>query len=101
MRVKSLMTVGFLSVLAATAGVNASVSVAADVHRVDVIDDLHQTVAQKDSVKAGSGPMRVDVIDSIPSEGPVYAYTKSTRVDVIDSIGSEGPGQPYAKAMSH
>ncbi len=79
MRVKSMLTVGFLSMMAATALVNASDSFAHDVQRVDVIGTIHETVAQLDSQlkSTESDFQRVDVSDSIVSEGPVYAYTKS------------------------
>lgn len=70
MRVKSMLTVGVFSVMA------ASTSFASDANRVDVIETLHETVAQEDSVKAGSEQRRVDVIESIKSEGPGYPYTK-------------------------
>lgn len=71
-----MMVVGFLAVMAVTGATNASDSFASDAHRVDVIDALHETVAQVDSVKAGSEGMRVDVIESVRSEGPRYPYTK-------------------------
>ena len=76
MRMKGILTAGFLSVLAATAAMNGSDSFAADAHRVDVIDAVHETVAQADSVKPGGERMRVDVIDRIESDGPVYSYAK-------------------------
>lgn len=88
MRVKSMLTVGFLSLVAATGAVNVSESFAADAQRVDVIDRLPAEGVQPDSTKtAGDKVMRVDVIDSIGSQGPVYPSTSgSMRVDVIDSI---------------
>jgi hypothetical protein len=104
MRVNSMLTVGFLSIMAATTLVNASDSFAVearDARRVDVIGTLHETVAQWDSVQGGGQWMRVDVIDSIGSEGPGYAYPKSMRVDVIDSIKSGGPVYSYNQPMSH
>jgi hypothetical protein len=76
MRVKGMMIVGFMAVMAVTGATNASASFASDAHRVDVIDALHETVAQVDSVKVGSERMRVDVIESVGAEGPGYAYTK-------------------------
>jgi hypothetical protein len=76
MRVKSMLTVGFLSIMAATGVVNASDDVAAGVHRVDVIESPQETITQEDSVKAGSQQRRVDVIERIESGGPVYPYTK-------------------------
>jgi hypothetical protein len=71
-----MLTAAFLSMMALTAVVNASESFASDAHRVDVIDAIHETVAQVDSVKAGGEQTRVDVIDSIGPEGPGYSYTK-------------------------
>ena len=80
MRVKSMLTVGFLSMMAATAVVNVSDSFAAGTYRVDNFGTLYERVAQSDSVKAGGN---------------------LTRVDVIGSIGSEGSRYPYIKPMSH
>jgi len=76
MRVKSIVTVGFLSLVATAAVVNVSDSFAASSHRVDVIETPNETVAQLDSNKDGGERMRVDVIGSIGSEGPVYPYSK-------------------------
>jgi len=70
MRMKSMVMVGILSVMATTT------SFASDANRVDFIETLHETVTQEDSVKAGSEQRRVDVIESIQSEGPGYPYTK-------------------------
>ncbi len=70
MRVKSMLTVGIFSVMAATT------SFAAPANRVDVIGTLHETVAQEDSVKAGSEQRRVDVIESIGPQGAVYTYSQ-------------------------
>ena len=101
MRVKSMLTVGFLSMMAATAVVNASDSFAA-AQRVDVIDRLDETVAQLDSATMTEGKsMRVDVIDRISSGGALYAYPKSMRVDVIDSIQDRGSQYAYTQPMSH
>jgi hypothetical protein len=80
MRVKSMLTIGFMAIMATTGVVNTSDSFALDAHRVDVIEDVHETVAQPDSVKPG---------------------VEWTRVDVIQSIGSEGPAYPYSRPMSH
>jgi hypothetical protein len=80
MRAKSMWAIGFLSMVAATGVMNVSDSVASDANRVDVIESLHETVAQEDSVKAG---------------------VEWTRVDVIENIGSEGAGYPYSQPMSH
>lgn len=76
MRQKGMLMIGFMAVMAVTGATNVPKSFASDAHRVDVIDALHATVAQVDSVKAGSERMRVDVIESIGSEGPGYPYTK-------------------------
>jgi hypothetical protein len=75
MRVKSMLAVGFLSMVAVTAVVNVSKSVAADSQRVDVIETLQETVAQSDSMKAGSDRTRVDVIEDIGAGGPTYPYS--------------------------
>lgn len=71
-----MLTVGFLSLVAATGVVNVSDSFAVDSRRVDVIGTLNEKVAQLDSNKDGDHGMRVDVIGSIGSEGPAYPYTK-------------------------
>ena len=82
-----MLTVGFLSMMAATAGLNASDSFAAGVQRMDVIDHLPTEGVQRDSAKpAEGGVTRVDVIDRLPSKGPVYPSTSGAmRVDVIDN----------------
>ena len=87
MRVKSMLTVGFLSLMTGMAAVSASESFAA-AQRVDVIDDLPKEGVQWDSLKHTSDQsMRVDVIESIGDQGPVYPSTSGAmRVDVIDSI---------------
>jgi hypothetical protein len=76
MNEKSMLTVGFLSLMAATAVGIASDSFAADARRMDVIETLNETVAQLDSMKAEGESMRVDVISRIGSEGPVYPYAR-------------------------
>lgn len=68
------MVIGFLATVAITGVTNVPESLAVDGHRVDVIDALHETVAQADSVKAGSERMRVDIIENIEPEGPGYPY---------------------------
>jgi hypothetical protein len=89
MSVKSVLRMGFLSMLAATAALNASNSFAAGAQRVDVLDSV-PTGAQWDSMKAaGDQAMRVDVIESIGSDGAVYPSTSGAmRVDVIESTRS-------------
>ena len=77
MRVKSMLSVGFLSLMAATAVINGSDSFAAAPYRVDVIETPNETVAQPDSDKARGELTRVDVKENIESEGPVYPYTNS------------------------
>ncbi|NJN69753.1 MAG: hypothetical protein HC801_05380 [Nitrospira sp.] len=76
MRVQGMLIVGFLTVMVGTGTTTVPKSFASAAHRVDVIDAVHETVAQIDSVKAGSQRIRVDVIESLESEGPVYPYTK-------------------------
>ncbi len=74
MRVKSMLTIGFLSMMAATGVVYASDSLEANALRVDVTGTINQTLAQADSVKAGFELRRVDVIGNIGPEGPAYPY---------------------------
>lgn len=80
MRVKRMVVIGMMSMVAATGVVNASDDLAAGVQRVDVIESTRQTITQEDSVKAGM---------------------ERTRVDVIESIGSHGKAYPYSQPMSH
>jgi hypothetical protein len=70
MRMKSMLIVGVFSVMATTT------SFASDAKRVDVIESLHETVTQEDSVKAGSEQRRVDVIESIRPQGAAYPYSQ-------------------------
>jgi hypothetical protein len=70
MSVKSMLTVGVFSVMAATT------SVASSANRVDVIETAQETVAQEDSVKAGSEQKRVDVIERIAPQGAAYPYSR-------------------------
>ncbi len=82
MRGNSVLTIGFLAMMAATVGLNASTSLAAHPDRVDVIGTVkNETVAQVDSTH--------------------ITARQSRRVDVIDSIGSKGPAYPYSRSMSH
>ena len=85
MRMKILLAVGFLSMVTASAAVSASNSFAAS-QRVDVIDHLPKKGVQLDSMTpTGDQSMRVDVIDSIGNQGPVYPSTSGAmRVDVIE-----------------
>ena len=77
MSATSVFKMGVLSIIAATGLFVASNGFAADAHqRVDVIGTLNERVAQLDSMKARGEWVRVDVIGSIGSEGPVYPYTK-------------------------
>ena len=76
MSAKRVFTTGFLSMIAATGLFAASNSLAAQAHRVDVVESASETVVQLDSMKAKGEETRVDVIGSIGSEGPAYPYTK-------------------------
>jgi hypothetical protein len=107
MSTKNVFKMGFLSMIAVTGLFVASNGFAADAHqRVDVIGTLNEREAQLDSMKARAEWMRVDVIGSIGSEGPVYPYPTSMRVDVSGTIHekevkvSEEPVSPYTKPMS-
>lgn len=77
MRMKSVLIIGFLSMLAATGVVITSDSLAAHPDRVDITGTLHAKVTQQDSGKATEKlSMRVDVIDSIGNRGPSYPHIK-------------------------
>lgn len=71
-----MLTIGFLSIVAATSVVNATHSFASDANRVDVIGTLHVSVPQQDSDTAGKQRTRVDVIESIGTQGAAYPYDK-------------------------
>ena len=77
MSTTSVYKMGFLSMIAATGVIVASNGLSSEARRVDVIETLHETVAQLDSMQAKDQPMRVDVIESIGAKGTVYPYTKS------------------------
>jgi len=75
MRTKSILTIGFLSMLATTGVMITTDSFAAHPGRVDVIGNLHDKTTQLDSAKTTESPsMRVDVIDTITHGGPSYPY---------------------------
>ena len=76
MRVKDMLMIGFLAVTVVTGATTMPDSFASDAFRVDVIDALHETVAQQDSVKAGGEQRRVDLVENIQPGGPEYPYTK-------------------------
>jgi hypothetical protein len=84
------MSMGVIDRLLVVGNPLASVSTAEEkVMRVDVIDSL-PTEAQWDSTKnAGNRVRRADVIDSLESRGPVYPSTSGAmRVDVIERTRS-------------
>ncbi len=108
MRGKNLVTVGFLSMLAATLILSPFDSFAADPQgnkgstkenaasksrkeagsqeRVDVMEQVPKKGAQPDSMTPGK-EKRKDVIEDVGSNGDVYPSTGgSTRKDVIDTI---------------
>ena len=77
MRMKSILTIGFLSMLATTGVMITTDSFAAHPGRVDVIGNLHGKTTQQDSAKTTESPsMRVDVVDTIAHGGPSYPYIK-------------------------
>lgn len=71
---KGLFTMSVLSVIAAVGGVAMSNGSALAFHRVDLIESLQETTVQADSMR-GKQFMRVDVIESIGSDGPAHSYT--------------------------
>lgn len=77
MKTKSILTIGFLSMLAAAGLVTTNDSFAAHPGRVDVIGTMHDKTTQHDSAKTTERQsMRVDVVDSIAHGGPSYPYMK-------------------------
>lgn len=77
MRMKSILTIGSMSMLPAPGVVITSGSLAAHPDRMDLIGTLHDTVRQRDSGRATErSALRVDVIDSIGKGGPSYPYMR-------------------------
>jgi hypothetical protein len=77
MRMKTILTIGFLSMLATTGVMITTDSFAAHPGRVDVIGNLDDKTTQRDSAKPPESPsMRVDVVDTITHGGPSYTYIK-------------------------
>lgn len=73
-RKNGLFMLGVLSV-GVVVGLGAMASGSAwAFHRADLIESLQETVVQPDSMR-GKRWMRVDVIESIGSEGPAHSYT--------------------------
>jgi len=77
MKMKSILTMGFLSILTTTGFAITTDSFAAHPGRVDVIGTMHDKRTQHDSAKTTEKTsMRVDVVDSIAHGGPLYPYMK-------------------------
>ncbi len=74
MRKKGLFVMSALSMIAVVGGVAMSNGSALAFHRADLIASLQDTTVQADSMR-GKKLMRVDVIESVGSEGPVHSYT--------------------------
>lgn len=74
MTVKKVFAMGMVSMAVALGVTALSSSAALAFHRADLIESLQEIVVQPDSMR-GKGLMRVDVIESIGSEGPVHSYT--------------------------
>ena len=72
--VKHVFAMSMVSLAVAVGVVALSSSAAQAFHRADLIESLQETVVQPDSMRV-KGWMRVDVIESIGSEGPVQSYT--------------------------
>ena len=75
MTVKKVFAMGMVSMAVALGVTALSSSAALAFHRADLIDSLQETAVQPDSMRV-KGWMRVDVIESIGSEGPVQPYTQ-------------------------
>ena len=71
---KHVLAMSMVSMAVAVGVVAMSSSAALAFHRADLIESLQETVVQPDSMRV-KGLMRVEVIASIGSEGPVQSYT--------------------------
>ena len=90
---KTLVTVGFVSMLAATLAVSASDSFAADAQGKQGKKEM----AASEGKKQAKGQKRVDVMET-PSKKkgiqPDSMSAKEERKDVIDEVGSKGDVYP-------
>lgn len=86
---KSMMPSGVCSMVSAIEVMNMSDVVACTADHVDVIESIQETVTRDDNVKPGSEGRRVDVIESIGSEGlgRIYVLCRS-GVDDCPTIES-------------
>lgn len=120
MTIKSVLTVGFLSTMAAAAAASAANSLFTDAQSVGIIEstgsagpvhsaiseskgaDVTEIASQQRESQVGSVPaageekvIRVDVIDSLPPgwqwDSMKAAGEKVGRVDVIDRVEWRGP----------
>lgn len=90
----SLVTVGFLSMLAATLALNAFNSFAADAEGKQGTKEM----AASDSMKNARGQKRVDVMENLPKKGvqsdSMTPGEKERRADAIEEVGSKGDLYP-------
>lgn len=105
MRVKGMLAVGFLAVMAVTGAATAPNSLA-DARRVDVIRNTNGMVTQLDSIvrhNTYADARLADVNEN--TEGMVMQLDsverQKGRVDVIDSIRPGGARYLYTMPMSH
>ncbi|MBX3303875.1 MAG: hypothetical protein KF693_16815 [Nitrospira sp.] len=107
MRGKSIVTIGFLSIVAVTGVVNASSSFASDASRVNVAERIGHggSIYQSEPDRAGVCQVRVDMVERIGAGGSIYSSSRSRstqaggcqvaeeeqkRVDIIERIGAGG-----------
>jgi len=93
---KTLVTVGFLSMLAATLALSASDSLAADAKGKQGKQGKEE-MAASDSEKKTAGQERVDVVEQPPEQGvqsDSVTPGKGERKDVVEDIGSKGDEYP-------
>jgi hypothetical protein len=74
-----MLTVGFLSMMAAIGVVNASASFASDVSTADVLERIGQggSTYQSKSDRAGDCQSKVDVLERIGHGGSTYSSSRT------------------------
>ena len=94
MRVKSLLTMGFLWMLAASLALSASDGFAAGAQG----KQGQKEMAASDSMKKAGSQKRVDVMENLPKKGAqsdsITPGEKERRADAIEEVGSKGDLYP-------
>jgi hypothetical protein len=94
MRVKSLLTMGFLWMLAANLALSDSDGFAADAQG----KQGQKEMAASDSMKKAGSQKRVDVMENVPKKGvqsdSITRGEIERRADAIEEVGSKGDLYP-------